>query len=194
MKTIELNLRIVFITIFVCSVLYPGFILAVAQTIWSEKSTGSLVTDNEGNLIGSRMIAQKFTKPEYVYGRPSAVDFKGDGSGGSNWGGTNPALRKRAEETVNQYYSYETNLIPVDAISASGSGLDPFISEKNLEMQLNRIAKIRNFDNSDILAIINNENLYENIFLDGTRIYNVFLVNLYLDNKFSLHKMIDVKR
>ncbi|MCZ8342102.1 MAG: potassium-transporting ATPase subunit C [Leptospira sp.] len=178
------NLRIVFLSIVILSILYPLTINLLGMTFWSYSASGYLVKDKFGKYIGSSMIAQKFSNPIYVFPRPSAVDYQANASGGSNWGSKNPELKERAENKIKTEMSEAEGFATVDSVTSSGSGLDPFITEDNLKLQLKRIAKLRNIEANDIAKLLNYPELYEIPLFENSKIFNVLKVNLYLDQNF----------
>lgn len=136
-KHLRANLLLLGLTFVVCSVLYPLSILAVGQGLFPERASGSIVTSPDGKPVGSRLIAQEFKGDEWFQPRPSAVGYTANASGGSNLGANNPKLRERVEETLKT--RSEKSNVPADAVTTSGSGLDPHISLKNAKGQLDRV-------------------------------------------------------
>ena len=137
LKHLRANLLLLGSTILLCSVLYPLGVLAVAQGVFMSKASGSLVPGAEGQPVGSRLIAQEFKGDDWFQPRPSAAGYNASASSGSNLGANNPKLRERVEETLKS--RAEKSNIPADAVTASGSGLDPHITLKNAEGQIERI-------------------------------------------------------
>jgi len=131
------NLLLLVLTAVVCSVLYPLAILAVGQGLFPTKASGDIVAGPDGKPVGSRLIAQEFKGDEWFQPRPSAVGYTANASGGSNLGANNPNLRKRVVESLKS--RSEKDGVPADAVTASGSGLDPHITLKNAEGQLDRV-------------------------------------------------------
>src|SRR5205823_14810314 len=129
----------------ITGLIYPFVITGLSQALFSHQANGSLVTAN-GKVIGSSLIGQNFSSPKYFHPRPSAAGDKGyDGmaSGGTNLAPTNPALDKRLAESAAAFHKENpgyTGSIPSDAITASGSGLDPHISPATALAQCERIA------------------------------------------------------
>ena len=115
---------------------YPAFITGVAQVVFPHQANGSIIVHNE-TIIGSELIGQNFTQDKYFHGRPSAAGAGYDAmfSGGSNLGPSNPLLRQRIKTDINESrLSGETNkdgTVPIDAVTTSGSGLDPHITLAN---------------------------------------------------------------
>lgn len=127
-------------TILLCSVAYPLLLLVLAQGLLPEKANGSLVRDTHGNVIGSCLLAQASPGEEWFQPRPSAVDYNASGSGGSNLSANNPKLRERVETQLKSMNA--TGLVPADAVTASGSGLDPHITYSNARQQLDRVTRV----------------------------------------------------
>ncbi len=138
------NLWLLGLTVLLCTVLYPLTLWAVGRPAFPRQAEGNLVVGPDGKPVGSRLIAQAFASDEYFWPRPSAVSYNAAASGASNWGASNPALRKRVEEEIarlrakNPAASREE--IPADLVMASGSGLDPHITLKGALYQLDRVA------------------------------------------------------
>lgn len=177
MSHIIASLRLTGITLFICSVAYPLFILIAAQTMTPHTANGSFLKDSDGEIIGSELIAQPFTRPEYLWPRPSAVAYNGAGAGGSNLSPTNPALRERAMTTLKAYGSGVESLVPADLVFASGSGLDPHITLKAAMFQAGRIAKARGISEKEVKKV-----LIENSFTPGWLFTREPLVNVLRAN------------
>jgi K+-transporting ATPase ATPase C chain len=126
-------------TVVLCSVGYPLAVLGVGQAFFRDRASGSLVPGPDGRPVGSRLIAQGFQGDEWFHPRPSAVSYDAAASGGSNWGASNPDLRKRVEEQL-KGLATDKGPIPADAVTASGSGLDPLITLTNARAQTDRVA------------------------------------------------------
>jgi K+-transporting ATPase ATPase C chain len=136
-KHLRANVLLLSLTVVVCSVLYPLAVLAVGQGLFPTWAAGDIVTGPDGKPVGSRLVAQEFKGDEWFQPRPSAVGYTANASGGSNWGANNPKLRERVEETLKG--RPEKARVPTDAVTASGSGLDPHITLKNARGQLDRV-------------------------------------------------------
>src|SRR5579875_3431839 len=130
------NLWLLGSTVLICCVLYPLALWAIGQSVFPEKASGSLIVEN-GKVVGSRLIAQPFTRPEYFWPRPSAVSYDASASGGSNLSANNPKLRERVVKRLSELESQRD--VPADLVMASGSGLDPHITLKNAYYQLDRV-------------------------------------------------------
>ena len=182
MKNLITSLKLVAITLAVCCLAYPLVVLAFAQLAVPDTAGGSLLRDQAGRIIGSRLIAQAFTSPGYFWPRPSAVDYNGEGAGGSNLSPTNPELRGRVADLLSRDRVSPRQGIPADLVTASGSGLDPHISEAAARFQVPRIAAARGVGESAVESLIEAEAFAPAGRLSGgTRIVNVLEINLALD-------------
>ena len=130
-------------------VVYPALVTGIAQLVFSEQANGSLLKDAKGQLIGSELLGQSFTSPAYFWGRPSATSpnaYNAASSTGSNLGPTNAALMDVIKDRIQALKNADpTNnaLVPVDLVTASGSGLDPHITVAAANYQLKRVAAHR---------------------------------------------------
>lgn len=185
-----LQLRKSFIAMVFLSVLlgllYPLFVTGVGRLFFEDQVRGSLVQNTHGQVIGSSLIGQNFQDPKYFFSRPSAATpaYNALTSGGSNWSPTNPqllaSLKTRAawlqKEDPNQ-----TQLIPIDLITASGSGLDPDISVASAYYQAPRIAALRNLPLATVNTLIATHITPRQFGLFGEPRVNVLNLNQALD-------------
>jgi K+-transporting ATPase ATPase C chain len=138
--------------------------------------------NEQGKIIGSEIIAQSFTRPEYFWPRPSAVDFNASGAGGSNLSPTNPELRKRAKKILSAYPQAKSgNPMPVDLVTASGSGLDPHITLRAAKYQVERVAEARGMSPQVLERLLDNLSFKVLNLSDMEPLVNVLQVNLKLD-------------
>jgi K+-transporting ATPase ATPase C chain len=167
--------------------LYPLAVTGAAQVLFHKQANGSLIEKN-GHVIGSDLIGQNFTKPEYFHPRPSAAGsgYDAANSSGSNLGPTNPALADRLTKDAAQFRKDNPDYagpIPADAITASASGLDPDITPANAMAQASRVAKARNVPVDRVESlIVTNTSSRDLGFLGEPRV-NVLRLNLALDGK-----------
>jgi K+-transporting ATPase ATPase C chain len=175
------SVRLTVATLLVCVAGYTALILGVAQLLVPDSAQGSLITRPDGTVIGSRLIAQKFTQPRYFWPRPSAVDYNGSGAGGSNKSPTSADLTKRAEETIAQYGASADKPLPPELAAASGGGLDPHITERGALYQAPRVASARGIPEQRVEALIAEHAFATGGFLSSERLVNVLLLNHALD-------------
>jgi len=171
----------------VTGLIYPLVVTGVAQGLFHDKANGSLVEDAKGDVVGSSLIGQSFVEPQYFHPRPSAA---GDGydptlSSGSNLGPTNPAQADTVTERVDAYRR-ENGLaagvaVPVDAVTASGSGLDPDISVANARLQAPRVAEERGLSTDEVLSLVDDHTATRALGVLGEDAVNVLLLNVALD-------------
>jgi K+-transporting ATPase ATPase C chain len=167
---------------------YPLAITGVAQAAFPYQANGSLVTDRAGHVIGSALLAQPFAKAEYLHPRPSAAGSNGfdpTSSGGSNYGPLSADLVKRiAGDAAALRRSTDSQTIPDDAITASGSGLDPDISPGYADLQAGRIAKARGASVEAVRKLIDAHVDGALLGFIGQPHVNVLLTNRALDAAF----------
>ena len=172
--------------------IYPGVVTALCQLVFPDKADGSLVKVN-GQVVGSSLIGQNFTKPEYFQPRPSAAGNDGydaTASTGSNYGPTNQKLIDRVKASIEKFRKENPDhagLVPADLVTASGSGLDPHISPASAEAQASRVARARGISVQEVRQLIAENTQSRTLCLLGEPRVNVLLLNLALDQKFP-HK------
>ena len=165
--------------------LYPLAVTVAAQALFRRQANGSLIERN-GRVIGSQLIGQKFAKPEYFHPRPSAAGsgYDAANSSGSNLGPTNPALADRLVKDAAEFRKENpeySGLLPADAITASGSGLDPEITPANAAAQSARIAKARGASLQAIQKLVAAHTQERDLGVLGERRVNVLQLNLAMD-------------
>ncbi|HVK19625.1 MAG TPA: potassium-transporting ATPase subunit KdpC [Fimbriiglobus sp.] len=170
------------LTVGLCSVAYPLAILAVGQWLVPTSANGSLVVRDDGTIVGSRLVAQEFKGNAYFHPRPSAAGYNAAASSGSNFGANNPKLRQRVEVQLQQEYP-AGGQIPADAVTASGSGLDPHISLRTAREQLQRVASSRGRRVVEVEALLDELAFTPLGGAAGERLVNVLEVNLELDRR-----------
>jgi K+-transporting ATPase ATPase C chain len=169
-------------------VAYPLAMTGAAQVLFPNRADGSLIK-RDGKVVGSRLIGQNFSRPRYFHPRPSAA---GDGydamsSSASNLGPTNPALiadvRKRVAEYRSENGLPAGSVVPADAVTASGSGLDPHISKANARLQAPRVARARGLSLDAVLKLIDEHTDGRPLGFLGETGVNVLELNLALDSR-----------
>ena len=172
--------------------IYPGVVTGVCQVLFRSQANGSLVMQN-GQIVGSSLLAQNFTRPEYFHPRPSAAGNDGydpTASSGSNLGPTSQKLYDRVKASAEQFRKENpdyTGPIPADALTASGSGLDPQISIANANAQATRVAKARGASESAIENLISTATEGRDLGFLGEPRVNVLKLNLVLDRQLPKH-------
>lgn len=173
-------------------VLYPLAVTGAAQALFRRQANGSLIERN-GGIIGSGLIGQNFTKPEYFHPRPSAAGtgYDATNSSGSNLGPTNPALADRLIKDAAQFHKDNpdyTGSIPADAITTSASGLDPEITPANALAQSSRIATARSAAPDTVRTLVLDSIQQRDLGVLGEPRVNVLKLNLTLDEKLPVKK------
>lgn len=171
----------------VCCGLYPLVVFGIGQTLFHDKANGSLMVDSKGTVRGSRLLGQQFTGEKYFHTRPSAAGngYDATSSGGSNLGPTSQKLHDSIAQNIADYRSQNglaTNApVPADAVTASGSGLDPHISLENAQLQAPRVAKARGMSVEKVRALISQHLDRADFGILGDPGVNVLELNLALD-------------
>jgi K+-transporting ATPase ATPase C chain len=166
--------------------IYPFVITGLAQAFFSQQANGSLITKN-GKVVGSTLIGQQFSDPKYFWGRLSATSpdpYNAAASGGSNLGPTNPALIQEVQRRIDALKAADpgnTQPIPVDLVTSSGSGLDPDISPAAAEYQARRVARVRGLPLSAVQQLIDQYTMGRFLGFIGEPRVNVLQLNLALD-------------
>ena len=172
----------------VCCGLYPLIVFSIAQAAFHDQANGSLITDKDGTVRGSRLLGQGFTADKYFHPRPSAAGHGYDAanSGGSNLGLTSQKLNDALKERIAAYRREnglgDTEPVPADAATASGSGLDPHLSVRNAELQAARVAQARHVSPEQVRSLIRKHTEGPQFGLLGESRVNVLELNLALEN------------
>ncbi|HEX6834629.1 MAG TPA: potassium-transporting ATPase subunit KdpC [Rudaea sp.] len=172
----------------ITGVLYPLAVTAVARLAFACEANGSVI-ERDGKKLGSERIGQAFSDPKYFWGRPSATApfaYNAAASGASNLGPTNPALVDAVKNRIAALRAADPDNrapVPVDLVTASGSGLDPEISPAAAQYQLARVARARSRDAGDIAALVARATKKRQLGVLGEARVNVLELNLLLDGK-----------
>jgi K+-transporting ATPase ATPase C chain len=186
------HFRIAFLSLILLTLLtgglYPLAVTGVAQVLFADQANGSLIEDKEGKISGSALIGQPFDDPKYFWSRPSAtgpVPYNGGASSGSNLGPLNENLLSAVQDRVSalKVADPENPLpVPVDLVTASGSGLDPHISPAAAEYQLHRVARVRGLDEAVVRGLVDEYTETRQFGVLGEAGVNVLRLNLALDD------------
>ena len=186
MKQWMIAIKITIVLTVVTGILYPLLVTGLAQVIFPGRANGSLITAN-GHAIGSELIGQNFSKPEYFHGRPSSAGDKGyDGlsSSPSNLGPTSQKLIDRVKGDAEKFRAENPTFkgeIPADIVTASGSGLDPHISPEAAAAQVDRVAQARRLAPERVRQLLANYTAGRQFGIFGEPRVNVLKLNLALD-------------
>jgi len=204
-KQLLISLRITFILLLLVSGIYPLIVWGISQVAFKHQANGSLIRNAQGQVIGSELLAQGFTKPEYFHPRPSAAGngYDPTASGGTNLGPTSDKLINGVHKKdlspgkpdpadfdgvadLAKAYRTENGLaatarVPVDAVTRSASGLDPQISLANAQIQIARVSKARGLSGEAIRGLIAENTSGRGLGVLGEPAVNVLKLNLALD-------------
>ena len=193
MRGLLIAIRMTVVLTVLLGLIYPLALTGVARVFFPWQSAGSLVS-HRGQVIGSAIIGQNFSAPQYFHSRPSAAGDKGydaSGSGGSNLGPTNKTLietvRKRLKDELETDPGVAANQVPVDLVTSSGSGLDPEISPAAAELQIPRVAKARGLSQDTVAQLVRQNTRGRWLGLLGEPGVNVLTLNLALDDAATLN-------
>jgi K+-transporting ATPase ATPase C chain len=192
-KEAAIAVRITLLMLGLVGLIYPVVVWGLGQTLFNQQANVSLITNSQGQISGSSLIGQQFTRPGYFHVRPSAtlgpdgkpLPYNATNSGASNLGPTNPQLLTNVQAYIEQYRA-ENKLgpevsLPADVVSSSGSGLDPHISVDNANLQAPRVASARNLTLEQVRQLIQANTAGRDLGLLGEPRVNVLELNLALD-------------
>jgi K+-transporting ATPase ATPase C chain len=171
----------------VCCGIYPLIVFGIGQAVFRDKANGSLIVDKDGTVRGSKLLGQGFTGEKYFHPRPSAAGngYDAANSSGSNLGPTSQKLNDAMKDRIDAYRKENSlnaaDAIPADAVTASGSGLDPHISVMNALLQLARVAKARGLELKKAEDLIRQNTDKADLGFLGDEGVNVLTLNLALD-------------
>jgi K+-transporting ATPase ATPase C chain len=179
------SLRIAVIALAALGGLYPAILGGLGQAVVPASAAGGLVRDADGAVIGSRLIAQKFSLPGYFWPRPSAVDFDASAAAGSNLPPGSPDLAARVKARIQELGGTPANPVPTDLLAASGSGLDPHITRAGAEFQVGRVAAARSLDPAALRSWLRDWAGARGEGRGKRPLVNVLSLNMALDERFG---------
>jgi potassium-transporting ATPase KdpC subunit len=187
------GLRMTILLTILTGLIYPGIITGLCQAIFPRRANGSLVVRN-GKVVGSELIGQNFSRPEYFWPRPSAAGNDGydaTASSGSNLGPTNKKLIDSVQSRVEDFHKKNPDFhgqIPIEMVTSSASGLDPDISPESAMAQEARVANARGASREQIRDLIEKHTAGRDLGFLGEPRVNVLELNLALDDQFPVKK------
>jgi K+-transporting ATPase ATPase C chain len=196
-KEIKEGFLFTLVTLVLFGGVYPLFVWGVGQVLFSRRAEGSFVRKDDGTLLGSELVGQVFTRPEYFHGRPSGVDYNAASTGGTNYGPSNPdhlaAVKERAGAIVERE-GVSLDEIPSDLVTASGGGLDPHISPEAAHIQIARVARERGVAAERVREIVDSHTEGPTFGFLGRPRVHVLALNLALDEELGREASKGVQR
>jgi K+-transporting ATPase ATPase C chain len=187
-KEIKQGILFTVVTMVLLGGAYHVVLWGIGRTVFSAQTEGSLIRRDDGTIVGSRLIAQEFTRPEYFHPRPSAAGYNAASTGGSNYGPSNPDHVKAVQERVDAIVkedAVQASQIPSEMVTASGAGMDPHIPPAAAELQAARVASRRQVDVSRVQELIASHTDPATFGFLGRARVNVLELNLALDEAFG---------
>ncbi|WNG13445.1 potassium-transporting ATPase subunit KdpC [Cystobacter fuscus] len=188
LSTLLCGLRATLVTFALTGLLYPLAVTGLSQVLFAHEAQGSLVTDDRGQVVGSSLLAQGFSRAGYFQPRPSAAGtgYDASASSGSNLGPTSQKLRERVSadaERLRQDNPEAPGPVPTELVTASGSGLDPHLSPEAVRWQVPRVARARRVEPERVQAVVDSLVEERTLGVLGEPRVNVLLLNLALDRR-----------
>lgn len=185
MKDLKPAILLFFVFTIICGGIYPALVTGIAQTFFPRQANGSMLVDQNNRQMGSRLLGQPFSEPQYFWPRPSATAgfaYNPAASGGSNSGTTNPVyLQTVADRVQGLRDSGITGNVPADLVHASASGLDPHLTPESVRVQIPRVAKARGMSEDELARLVTGRTEGRQFGLLGVPRVNVLELNLQLD-------------
>ncbi|MGE0435273.1 MAG: potassium-transporting ATPase subunit KdpC [Planctomycetota bacterium] len=185
------SVRLLVVVTLLVGVVYPLLVTGIAQVVWPNEANGSLIAGAGDTPAGSALVGQSFSQPYYFWGRLSAVNYDGDGSGGTNFGPLHNDLLANATARATALVAADPQAttkgpVPVDLLTASSSGLDPHITPAGALYQVARVATARHADADAIRKLVEEHTEGRTFGVFGEPRVNVLKLNLALDQRFPL--------
>jgi K+-transporting ATPase ATPase C chain len=188
LKEIKQGILFTVVTMVLLGGAYHAAIWAIGQAVFASQAEGSLIRRSDGTIVGSRLIAQKFARPEYFQPRPSGVDYNAASTGGTNYGPSNPDHLKAVQERLDALTKQEgvaASKVPSEMVTASGGGMDPHIPPAAAELQVARIAGSRTVDAARLRELVAAHTEGPTWGFFGRARVNVLELNVALDESFG---------
>ncbi|AFC28421.1 K+-transporting ATPase, C subunit [Paenibacillus mucilaginosus 3016] len=184
MKLIVSSIRLSLVLMVVCGLLYNLVVTGIAQAVMPHQADGSLVYDENQNVIGSELIGQHFVDPKYFQSRVSSIGYNGAGSGSGNYAPSHPDLLARVQKSLESWKKENPDVpvsrLPIDLITNSGSGLDPHISPEAAEAQIPRISKLTGISAEKLQELVKDHTAARELGFLGEPVVLVLQLNLAL--------------
>ncbi|MCQ6559514.1 potassium-transporting ATPase subunit KdpC [Paenibacillus mendelii] len=170
--------------IILCGLVYPLVSTGAAQLLFPHQANGSLLENQEGQVVGSELIGQQFTDPAYFQGRISSIDYKAEGSGTNNYGPSNADLLARVHASIEEWKKANPDVsvdrVPIALLTNSGSGLDPHITPESAVVQIPRISKLTGVSADQLTKLVDQYTEGRDLGVFGDPRVNVLKLNLAL--------------
>jgi K+-transporting ATPase ATPase C chain len=189
LKEIKQGILFTIVTMVLLGGGYHLVIWAIGQAVFASQAEGSLIHRGDGSVVGSRLIAQRFTRPEYFQPRPSGVDYNAASTGGTNYGPSNPDHLQAVQERLDAVTGQEgvsPSQVPSEMVTASGGGMDPHIPPAAADLQVARVASSRNVDGGRVRELVAAHTEAPTWGFLGRARVNVLELNLALDETFGV--------
>ncbi|CAM3562392.1 MULTISPECIES: potassium-transporting ATPase subunit KdpC [Paenibacillus] len=182
--SVGIALRASLVFIVLCGVLYPLVTTGAAQLLMPKQAGGSLITDESGKVVGSELIGQNFTDPQFFHGRVSSIEYNAAGSGSNNYAPSNPEMIDRTKASIEAWKENNPDVpvseLPMDLVTNSGSGLDPHISPQAADIQIPRISKLTEIPEAELQQLVKKHTEGRDLGVFGEPRVNVLKLNLAL--------------
>jgi potassium-transporting ATPase KdpC subunit len=192
LKEIKQGILFTLVTMVLLGGAYHVVLWGIGRAVFSAQTEGSLIRRGDGTVIGSRLIAQEFKRPEYFRSRPSAAGYNAASTGGSNYGPSNPDHLKTVQERIEGIVKedgVQANQIPSEMVTASGAGMDPHIPPAAAELQAPRVAAARGVPVEEVRRLVRAHTEPPTLGFLGRPRVNVLELNLALDAALGLHRV-----
>ncbi|SEG69657.1 potassium-transporting ATPase subunit KdpC [Paenibacillus sp. UNC499MF] len=183
-SVLSIAVRISILFIVLCGIIYPLVSTGLAQVIFPKQANGSVIKNEQGDIVGSELIGQLFTDPKYFHGRVSSIEYKAEASGSNNYAPSKPELVKRTQESIDTWKKENpdvpVNQVPISLLTNSSSGLDPHITPESAEVQIPRIAQVTGVSTAQLQELVKKHTAGRDLGVFGEPRVNVLELNLDL--------------